>query len=248
VPHEKANELTEARAAPGRARELGEAPVRGHPGRLPDRAALGRTYVNLAVPERKLGHLDRAVELLRPGRECLRVVFEARPGDPSARDAPATACVDLGETLEDLGHDTEALEAFRACADLELDPARASTPHAAPNRILLRTGLLGTARCLRRRGQIEGAVEQLRSLGSPEPAEFVQLAEELARCSAAATDPAAARHHADEAIRLVRRAIATGHRDLASLRGEPGFAPLRGRRDFADLLADAGFPADPFAP
>jgi hypothetical protein len=147
------------RAALGRARELGEVLVRDYPERLPDRAALGRTYVNLAVLERKLGDLGRTAALLRPGRDCLRAVFEARPGDPSARDALATACGDLGEALEDTGRDAEALEAFRACADLELEMARESAPHAAPNRMLLRTGLLGTARCLRRLGDVEGAVK-----------------------------------------------------------------------------------------
>jgi hypothetical protein len=47
---------------------------------------------------------------------------------------------------------------------------------------------------------------------------------------------------------LLRAAIAAGYRDLAPLREEPGFGPLRGRRDFADLLADAAVPVDPFAP
>jgi serine/threonine-protein kinase len=250
VLHEKANELPEARAALERARDLGEVLVRDHPERLPDRAALGRTYVNLAVLERKLGHLDRTVELLRPGRECLRVVFEARRGDPSARDALATACGNLGEALEDIGHDTEALEAFRACADLELDPARANDPHVPIDHTILRTGLLGTARCLRRLGDVEGAVkavERLRALGPAEPAELAQVAGELASCSAAATDRAEARRYADAAMDLLRAAIAAGYRDLQAVLEEPGFAPLRGRRDFADLLADAPFPANPFA-
>jgi hypothetical protein len=50
------------------------------------------------------------------------------------------------------------------------------------------------------------------------------------------------------AAESVSRRIASGYRDLESLLEEPGFAPLRGRRDFADLLADAAVPVDPFAP
>ena len=50
----------------------------------------------------------------------------------------------------------------------------------------------------------------------------------------------------DRAIDALRRAAATGYRDLAAYRYEPALAHLRDRDDFRVLLLDLAFPADPF--
>jgi hypothetical protein len=46
----------------------------------------------------------------------------------------------------------------------------------------------------------------------------------------------------------LRRAVATGFRDTARLRGEIELEPIRRRPDFHDLLGDLTFPADLLAP
>jgi serine/threonine-protein kinase len=51
---------------------------------------------------------------------------------------------------------------------------------------------------------------------------------------------------AERAIAALRRAIASGYRDLAEVRREPALDPLRGRADFQALMLDLSFPADPF--
>jgi hypothetical protein len=52
---------------------------------------------------------------------------------------------------------------------------------------------------------------------------------------------------ADRAIDDLRRAVATGHRNLQLYRYEPAPGPLRDRDDFRLLILDLAFPADLFA-
>jgi hypothetical protein len=37
-----------------------------------------------------------------------------------------------------------------------------------------------------------------------------------------------------------------GHADLMQVRRDPVLDPLRGRRDFEEMILDLSFPADPF--
>lgn len=48
------------------------------------------------------------------------------------------------------------------------------------------------------------------------------------------------------AIEMLRRAVATGYRDVNWMRRDPDLDPLRSRSDFQVLLLDLAFPADPF--
>ena len=53
--------------------------------------------------------------------------------------------------------------------------------------------------------------------------------------------------HAERAIAALRRAMAAGLRDVASLRLDTDLDPIRSRPDFQLLTMDLAFPADPFA-
>jgi hypothetical protein len=44
-----------------------------------------------------------------------------------------------------------------------------------------------------------------------------------------------AEDYANQAVTLLRRAMAGGYRDLKNLRGNPALLPLRGRSDFQEL-------------
>ena len=52
---------------------------------------------------------------------------------------------------------------------------------------------------------------------------------------------------AAKALALLRRAAATGFRDLATYRNETALDPLRNRPDFRLMMMDLAFPAEPFA-
>ena len=55
------------------------------------------------------------------------------------------------------------------------------------------------------------------------------------------------RRFEDGAIAMLRQAAADGFKDVARLRGESTFEPLRAHPDFAAILADIAFPAQPFS-
>jgi len=247
VLHRMAGQLEEARASLDRAREIGEGLVRDNPTVLKYRSDLGKTYVNLSDLESQAGRPGKAVDLLGPACDSLRQVFRAREGDPLAREALATACVGLAGSLVDLGRYTEALAAYHECAALELELVRKKDPRFAPNYALLESGLLGLARCYRQLGRVSEATEQLSRLWDGDPRDPVAISRELMLCSVNTKDRLAAEHYTDRAIDLLRKAVATRSSGLKSLRTDPAFNRVRSRPDFRDLLADADFPADPFA-
>jgi eukaryotic-like serine/threonine-protein kinase len=250
ILHQNANRLDDARVAMNRSREIGEGLVRVHPTVLKYRADLGRTYINLSVLESKVGRPKEAVALLAPARDCLREVFLSRSGDPLARHGLATACAALGDGLVELGRDAEALESFRECAELAVELERLKDPRFPTSRELLKNGLLGVARCQRRLGRVldaSAAAEQWNAHWNGDPEDLVEIARELTLCSVSAKDETAIKRYADQAMEFLRKAIAAGYRLTKSLRTDEDFSALRPRADFIDLVADAGFPSDPFA-
>jgi tetratricopeptide (TPR) repeat protein len=248
VLHRIADQPEQARAALDRSREIGEGLVREHPTVIRYRSELGKTYLNLGGGEGQAGRHKEAVALLEPARALRPEVLRARPGDRSTAEALATACGALGSGLFELGRYAEALEAYRECADLEV--GRKKDPRFPPNRELLKTGLLGMARCCLHLGRVPeaaAAAEQLGSLWDGDPAGLVSIARELTLCSVDAKDRPAAGRYADRAVDFLRKAVAAGYRDVGSLRTVAVFNSLRSRADFADLTADMTFPGDPFA-
>jgi hypothetical protein len=61
------------------------------------------------------------------------------------------------------------------------------------------------------------------------------------------TATADSRVAADEAMALLRQAIADGWQDRAELATDTDLDPIRSRPDFQPILLDTGFPRDPFA-
>jgi tetratricopeptide (TPR) repeat protein/tRNA A-37 threonylcarbamoyl transferase component Bud32 len=61
-----------------------------------------------------------------------------------------------------------------------------------------------------------------------------------------AIGPAEREARTRRAIAVLRRAIMAGHADLMQVRCDPVLDPLRGRRDFKEMILDLSFPADPF--
>ena len=69
----------------------------------------------------------------------------------------------------------------------------------------------------------------------------------LAGAAGSGISAAEAASQAEEAMAILRRAVAGGYRDVDHLRVEPGLNPLRTRDDFQLLMMDLAFPAEPFA-
>jgi serine/threonine-protein kinase len=69
----------------------------------------------------------------------------------------------------------------------------------------------------------------------------------LASKNGSGLPPAEATAQANEAMAILRQAVAGGYRDIDHLRVEPGLQPLSSRDDFRLLLMDQAFPVEPFA-
>jgi hypothetical protein len=87
----------------------------------------------------------------------------------------------------------------------------------------------------------------LSSLWEGNPVEPFETARELILCSVNAEDRPAAEQYALRAIDLLRKAVEKHYDYINAIRTDPAFNPLRSRPSFHAFLADAAFPADPFA-
>jgi hypothetical protein len=50
----------------------------------------------------------------------------------------------------------------------------------------------------------------------------------------------------EQAVDVLRRAVAAGLQDIACMRRDPDLHPLRSRPDFQSLIIDLEFPKEPF--
>jgi hypothetical protein len=68
------------------------------------------------------------------------------------------------------------------------------------------------------------------------PGDYYRAARFLAQCASRAGQEAASRTYADQALTLLREAMARGYKDRESLLKEPDLEPLRQRDEFRNLL------------
>jgi tetratricopeptide (TPR) repeat protein len=195
------------------------------------------------------------------GQECAIRQRLAAAGPASAADRKALAvCESNGAAaLLSLGRLAEA----RACCDraiaigerlLQGDPEKGQIARLLAV-ILVRSGSVRAAA-----GDPAGAAADWRraaALYASHPPLEPQAAIARACChgglaglagqEGSGISPAEAAAQAEEAMTILRRAVAGGYRDFDLLRVEPGLDPLRSRDDFRRLLMDLTFPAEPFA-
>ncbi len=184
----------------------------------------------------------------------------ATPADPSDRDRLANCDANAAAALLAMGRLAEA----RACCDraialredlVRVDPA-SDTQVLGLAESLLRSGTVraaggdpaGAAADWRR---AEGLFASHPPKGGQEAILWASCRASLAGLAGAAGSGVSAAEgaaHAEEAMALLRRAVAGGYRDFAHFRAEPGLDPLRSRDDFRLMMMDLAFPDVPFAP
>jgi WD40 repeat protein len=95
------------------------------------------------------------------------------------------------------------------------------------------------------------ALEDFQSMSAPEPDDFYAIACSCAMISALDDQASLAERERLQlrAVACLRRAIVGGQASHpAVLSGDSDLDPLRTRADFHDVMADAGYPPDPFVP
>jgi tetratricopeptide (TPR) repeat protein len=99
-------------------------------------------------------------------------------------------------------------------------------------------------RALGRPAAAAAASRECAELWPNNPDQLYGVAHDLALCvPMVGTDEQ--KQYADEALDVLRRAVAAGFRDASRMSKQAGFAPLRGRDDFAALLRDLERAAPP---
>ena len=206
------------------------------------------------------GRAAEALATFERERAIWSKLAAATPADPSDRDRLANCEANAAAALVTLGRPSEA----RACCDRAIairedqvrdNPAN-ETYHQGLAEGLLRSGGVRAAA-----GDLAGAAADWRradGLYASHPPAGRQYAVLWACCrgslaglaGAAGSGVSAAEGtaHAEEAMTLLRRAVASGHRDFAHCQAEPGLDPLRSRDDFRLMMMDLAFPDVPFAP
>jgi WD40 repeat protein/serine/threonine protein kinase/tetratricopeptide (TPR) repeat protein len=194
--------------------------------------------------EGRLAEAERAYREVEQGYAKLAADFSRQPG---YRDGWGWYAMRLGEFLQANGRPAEAEQAYRRAVAV-YERLTEEFPRVAVFREKGGTARLHLAGVLLAGGRSAEAVACCRKAAEGEgvPAGILYKA---ARVCAAASQrvrqdeklPAAQRtkqaeEYADEALALLRRAVAGGLRDDADLRSNPDFAPLRGRREFQEMI------------
>jgi hypothetical protein len=150
----------------------------------------------------------------------------------------------MGRPAEALAAADRAIAAARKWA--ESDPPRFVLQKYLAEALRLRgIALRKLARPVEAASALRESIAVCRKLARPTPASDYDLACSLSLLSA--YDPDAARSAADEAMAVLRRAVAGGYRNAPHMQADTDLDPIRDRPDFRLLMMDLAMPADPFA-
>src|SRR5262249_29885821 len=215
------------------------------------RRDLAVTYGQIAALQRGAGRREEALASLGKARDLLEPLARAHPDTPDLGRDLARVLAALGATLELLGRPDEALAAYRQGVAV-LEPAYARAPQIAEyrrNLAGLYAALAARYRATGRRAEQEAAARRCARLcpgcGADlyrQVCETVQLSLKVGRDQGVPAEDRARRQasYAEEAVYVLRQAVACGFRDAERLRRDPALEPLRSRADFQQLLAGLG--------
>jgi serine/threonine-protein kinase len=229
--------------------------VRRDPASAPLRSDLAWCWRYQSLAAAAAGEPAEAERQMGRAVAALEAIERAGTGDVESRWRLARCLDDTGRILGLRGRPGEAAEALHRAAALHedlalqdpvqygIDLARNQIYQASLLALSGRGGEAGS--CLRRADDV-----LRRSSGARAGAALFDIACAYCLWSVAGQDgsvqPAEREARARRAVDALRRAAAAGHCDARRLDRDPAVDPLRGRRDFQELLLDLSFPTDPF--
>jgi serine/threonine-protein kinase len=215
--------------------------------------------VNIGKLLHHSGELDKALESHTAAREILDALTVAEPDNLFYPDGLAGAMTYESEALRALGRLDRAISGCNQAVEI-----REKLVQSKPDVPGFRGGLAYSLSCLGAARQATGEPAEAAALfrGAVELWEGVETLTYLdsfdfacgrARLASLASEPNSgisaqeAIHQADEAIRLLSRAVAGGFRNPMVFHAERDLDALRDREDFQLLLMDVAMPAEPMA-
>jgi serine/threonine-protein kinase len=237
----KAGGRAAALASMQRSLEIREELRRANPAIFWNQNQVATTYLNIGGVQLESGELAAAEQSFRQALAIQAPLVAANPEKPNLVSALGTITYRLGQAQLAAGHPAEAA-ATMAEAIRHHRVALTRSPRVENYRRLLAENYFALAVAQRALGRPAEALATARTglkLAPGDPKWLYEAARDVARCGPEA---------GDEAMALLRRAIAAGFRDASQLAADPVFRLLRPRADFQELQMDLEFPADPFAP
>jgi serine/threonine-protein kinase len=215
--------------------------------------ALGRAHVGYARLLVRMGRPDQALQSYQAAIGVLEPSGHAPQADLLVLQALAESYEGIGELQRKRGRLHEA-ERSLAAAVKSLEAIVVVTSGADDDLIDLASALATLAetqfaldRQAEARGSLEAARARLEAVRAARAESLVARARVGVLASRIGETSGAGTPAQDEAMDLLRRAVAIGYGDIDLLRTDPALDPLRGRHDFRMLVMDLAMPADPFA-
>jgi tetratricopeptide (TPR) repeat protein len=235
-----------------RAQALLERQIEADPADLDSRSQLAVVINNMGIEQMEDGRADEALPLFRRYLAMHQELVKADPTNVHYRQMLAYAYSNVGMAQSKLTRFDEALQAHRDALALHqaLALAYPGRPQFQDDLIRMHSLLadthVATGRTPEARADLREAERILGQLPEPGLTTLSFLASSYSRLSAAVgADERQA--YADQAMAILRRAVAAGWRGADHLHSHPSLDPLRSRADFQELEMDLSFPDDPFA-
>jgi serine/threonine-protein kinase len=240
----------EAMASHRRALEIFERLAINHPAVTQFQDDLGMCYMNIGSLNLSMGRPAEALQSFRGGMEVYERLVRDHPSVPNYRSSLGGALNNVAMVEMRRGQWPEA----RMRLDRAVEHQRAALavlPRHPVYRHFLRnhlTNLAAVHRALNQPAEAARAVREWADLVRGDPADLYNVACSLALCVPLARGESR-QALANEAVDMLKAAVAAGWSDARHTGRDPDLAALRDRPDYQALLAelfDRAFPADPF--
>jgi serine/threonine protein kinase len=229
-------------------RQLREVLIREKPDDKEYPRDLASTYNGLGLANLSLRRYEKALEWFDMAEAAWNPVVKKEPEKARHRSNRARAVMNKGITYAEMGNREMAIVEYRRALVLHREAVDRAPGHYKYRELLGKTyqKMSESYRALGRPDDAAEAVRAWRRLWTVQAGPLVDVAAELAQCAAAVGQPgqpltaaetARRRQYADEAVEVLRQALALGYQDRDRLARESNLDPLRDREDFRKLLA-----------
>jgi tetratricopeptide (TPR) repeat protein len=242
-------QLPEARKLLQQAIAHKQAALKASPNHAEYRLSLHTGWLTFAETLERLGERAEAEAAYRQSLEVLqrspadfRSLSEAQSGLGATLNNLSMLLMDRGEVVDARQLLEEAVE--------HQQRALQAQPRNPTYRLFLRHHYANLAKALRRLGEhaeLARVAEKLSEVFPESPVGWYEAASALALCVSLTAKDATqtperrdelAKVYADQAMRMLRAAVAKGFQDAGDMRRNVNLSPLRSRADFKELLAD----------
>ncbi|MBI3461939.1 MAG: tetratricopeptide repeat protein [Planctomycetes bacterium] len=245
--HDATNQPAEALRSYERAREIREQLARDYPDAPQYQSELCEIYRNIGDHWREAGRLAEALKSLKQTREVYDKLIEKHPGDPKYPSDLGRTLHMIGSILAQMGRHEEALPAYEQAIGHQR-AALARAPETSEYRGLLSkhySALAREQRELRRPVDATRTALERKKFWPDNANELYDVACELALCvplieqrksDLSADEQTERQKYIDQAIEVLREAIANGFQDFEHMQKDSDLDAIREHARYKELI------------